>query len=265
MRDAEVNKLGADHPLTLTTLNNLAEAYLAAGKLPRAVPLFEEAAAGIEKRNYLHLDAAQIIPSTINAYEAAERFDKAEAWRRKWLAVVKQKTGAESPDYAGELDGLGLNLLRRKKYTDAEPILRECLILREKLLEIKQVAPWQVANVKSMLGEALLEQEKLAEAGPLLVAGYEGLNRANHAIPNLTVYSLHGPTKNVRDKLMTEAIQRLIGLAWAMNKPGDVIKWTAEIAHYAPQEPVKTPDKPVPEKQGRPKTEAATEKKPVKP
>ena len=154
VRDAEVNKLGADHPLTLTTLNNLAEAYLAAGKLPRAVPLFEEAAAGIEKRNYLHLDAAQIIPSTINAYEAAERFDKAEAWRRKWLAVVKQKTGAESPDYAGELDGLGLNLLRRKKYTDAEPILRECLILREKLLEIKQVAPWQVANVKSMLGEA---------------------------------------------------------------------------------------------------------------
>ena len=77
---------------------------------------------------------------------------------------------------------------------------------------------------------------KAAEAGPLLVAGYEGLNRANHAIPNLTVYSLHGPTKNVRDKLMTEAIQRLIGLAWAMNKPGDVIKLDGRVAPYCTAE-----------------------------
>ena len=71
-----MNKLGADHPLTLTTLNNLAEAYLAAGKLPRAVPLFEEAAAGIEKRNYLHLDCGADHPNTINAYEAAENLTR---------------------------------------------------------------------------------------------------------------------------------------------------------------------------------------------
>ena len=122
-----MKKLGADHPDTLTSLNNLAGAYMAAGKLPQALPLFEQAAAGIEKRNYLHEYAERIIRNTIRAYEAAGQFDKADTWRRKWLAVVKQKAGAESIDYANELAVDGLSLLLEKKYADAEPILRECL------------------------------------------------------------------------------------------------------------------------------------------
>ena len=37
--------LGADHPDTLTSRNNLAGAYYAAGDLGRAIPLFEQALA----------------------------------------------------------------------------------------------------------------------------------------------------------------------------------------------------------------------------
>jgi tetratricopeptide (TPR) repeat protein len=36
------SKLGADHPDTISSMNNLANAYLAAGKLDLAVPLFEK-------------------------------------------------------------------------------------------------------------------------------------------------------------------------------------------------------------------------------
>ena len=35
-------QLGPDHPDTLGSMNNLAEGYQAAGKLDRALPLFEE-------------------------------------------------------------------------------------------------------------------------------------------------------------------------------------------------------------------------------
>ena len=35
-------KLGPEHPDTLTSMNNLAVAYQAAGKLDLALPLFEE-------------------------------------------------------------------------------------------------------------------------------------------------------------------------------------------------------------------------------
>src|SRR5262245_28689706 len=106
-----VKNLIADHPDTLTTLNNLALAYQAAGKLPVALPLFEQAAAGIENRRFQHEHAGRIIPNTIAAYEAAKQLDKAVAWRRKWLAVVKEQAGADSPAYASEQAALGLNLL----------------------------------------------------------------------------------------------------------------------------------------------------------
>ncbi len=216
-----VKKLGADHPYALTTLFNLAVAYQDAGKLPQALPLFEKAATGIEKRNYQHEYAVGIIRETIGAYEAARQFDKAEAWRRKWLAVVRQNVGAGSTAYAVELATLGLDLLDQKKYTDAEPILRESLDLREKLLQKKQAAVWQVANVKSMLGESLLGQKKTAEAEPLLRAGYDGLKRDEILIPEV-----------VRHDRMTEAIQRLIDFATATNRPDEIKKWQAEGAKY---------------------------------
>ena len=228
VRDASVKKQGADHPSTLLSLNNLGMAYKAAGKLTQALPLLEQAAAGIEKRNFLSECAATVIPNTIAAYEAAGQFGKAEAWRRKWLAVEKKKEGVVSAAYAGELAALGVDLLNQKKYADAEPVLRECLELHDKLLEKKQAARWQVANVKSMLGEALLGQKKLAEAEPLVIVGYEGLKQNEDAIPEATRY--------VR---RIEGVQRLIDLARATNKPDDLKKWQAEFAKYPPSDPAK--------------------------
>ena len=32
-----------------------------------------------------------IIPITIAAYEEARRFDEAEAWRRKWIAIPEER------------------------------------------------------------------------------------------------------------------------------------------------------------------------------
>src|SRR5262249_19412323 len=127
VRDACVKKLGADHPSTLSTLASLAAAYPSAGKLREAVTAFEQAAAGVEKRRFQHVHAGFIIPSTANAYEAAEQLDKAEAWRRKWLAAVKDRDGAGSIDYAGAQAELGRTLVLQTKWAEAETTLKECL------------------------------------------------------------------------------------------------------------------------------------------
>jgi len=209
-------KLGPDHPDTLTTMNNLASGYRDAGKPDLALPLFQQAAAGIEKRQFIHQYAGQIVGNLIACHEWLKQFDKAETWRRKWLAVVKERSGAESAAYTGELVPLGLNLLEQRKFADAEPILRECLTIGEK----KEPDAWTTFNTKSMLGEALLGQKKYADAEPLLLKGYEGLKQREKTMP---------PPVKVR---LPEAAERLVKLYEATGKQDEAAGWRTEEERY---------------------------------
>jgi len=207
-------KLGADHPDTLVSMNNLAFGYRDAGKVDQALPLLKEAAAGIEKRRFRHEYAGRIVSNLISCHEQLKQLDQAEAWRRKWLAVVKERAGAYSLPYAGELAGLGGNLLQQKKWNDAEAVLRECLPIREK----KSPDEWTTFNTKSMLGGALLGQKKYADAEPLLVAGYEGMKQREAKI---------SPQGKLR---LTEALERLPRVYDEWGKPGEAAKWRKKLA-----------------------------------
>jgi tetratricopeptide (TPR) repeat protein len=179
VRDACVKKLGADHPQTLATLAGLAIAYEAAGKPEQALPLLQRASVAIEKRQFVDPHAGQIIGALTGCHERLKQYDLAESWRRKWLAVVKQRSGADSLPYATETALLGRNLLKQKKYAESEPIVRECLAIREK----KQPDEWTTFNAQSMLGEALYGQQKHAAAESLLVKGYEGMKKLEPKLP----------------------------------------------------------------------------------
>ena len=130
--------------------------------------------------------------------------------------MVKERAGATSAAYAAELASLAANLLQQKKYADAEGVLRECLAVREGT----QPDDWNTANARSLLGGALLGRKKYADAEPLLLDGYEGLKRREATIP---------PAGRVR---LPEAVDRLIELYTATNKPADAKKWRAERAKY---------------------------------
>jgi serine/threonine protein kinase/tetratricopeptide (TPR) repeat protein len=208
--------LGAEHPETLTAVYHLASAYHAAGRLGEALPLYEQAAVGVEKRQFQHELAQRIMVSAVESYEEARQFAQAEAWRWKWLAHVREKAGAESARYADELAGLGRNLLHQSKYGDAEAVLRDCLAIREK----RQPESWTTFHTMSLLGGALLGQRKYAEAEGFLVNGYEGMKGCAETIP-----------EEVRAKLLAEALDRLIELSTALDRPDDVQKWLAEKAN----------------------------------
>jgi tetratricopeptide (TPR) repeat protein len=214
VRDALVKTLGADHPRTLTSLCNLATAYQLAGSVPEAIGLFEKVAAGIEKRQFQHQYARRLMSRAIAAFTAANQLDKAECWRRKWMAAVGQQHGATSPAYACELASLGLNLLQQHKWADAEPVLRESWVIRKK----NEADDWRTFNTMSMLGGALLGQKNYTAAEPLLVNGYEGMKARASTIP------LDAATP------MPEALDRLIELATATTQPDDVRTWQAEKA-----------------------------------
>jgi hypothetical protein len=116
-------------------------------------------------------------------------------------------------------------LLSQKKHADAEKLLRDCLAIREK----GQPEVWTTFNTKSLLGEALLSQKKLAEAEPLLVQGYEGMEKRATTIP---------PQVKVRLK---EALNRLVRLYEATGDKDQAAKWRAKLQEA--EEAAKAPKK----------------------
>jgi len=201
--------LGIEHNLTLTTSASLAVVYRAIGKLDRALLILRNTMNIIEKNQYKHEYSNQIILELIACLEQLSQYPEAEIWRRKWLAVVKTRAGADTPVYAGELSALALNLLNQQKWVDAEAVLRECLSIRVKT----QPELWSTFNTRSSLGGALLGQKKYAEAEPLLLAGLDGMRQREATIP---------PQGRPR---LGEAADRLVELYTATGKPDEAAKW----------------------------------------
>jgi serine/threonine protein kinase/lipopolysaccharide biosynthesis regulator YciM len=215
------SKLGADHPDTLFSKSNLAEGYRDSGQMDRALRLLREATAAIEANRFNHPGSGEIVDNLARALEQSKQPGEAEVWRRKWMAVVKDRNGAESPGYAAALSSLGANLLLQEKWADAESSLRESLALLEKA----EPDAWPTSNARSLLGDALLGQEKYAEAEPLLIQGYEGLNAREAQIPR--------PARG----RVAEAGERLVRLYEAWGRPEKAAEWRAKLPNRSDDKP----------------------------
>jgi serine/threonine protein kinase len=254
VRDVHLKKLGPDHPDTLTTLNNLAAAYWSANRLDESIPLFEELLPRREKThgrdhpNTLvtvanlgvnYKDAGRFkeaLPLLEEAYRASKKYPTlswvcaplleaylkagkaAEATQRlvELLPDIRKQFPLDSPQLATILAQFGLALLQANVFAEAEPLLRECFATRQKT----QPDAWTTFNTQSMLGGALLGLKKYAEAETLLLAGYEGMKQREKTLPE------QGKIR------IPEALDRLIELSTATNKPDEVKKWQAERAKY---------------------------------
>jgi serine/threonine protein kinase len=264
VRDTQIAKIGPDHPDTLITLANLAGAYWQAKQLDKSVPLYEEVLkrteaklgrqhpntqAAVANLGVNYKDAGRLkeaVPLLEEAHQAAKRF-RPLRWVARQLIDAYTKAGEtakladllreqlpearktlprDSPQLAGLLAQIGTYFLQQKQWTEAEPLLRECLAIREKT----QPDAWSTFNMQSMLGGALLGQKNYAEAEPLLRKGYEGMKQRETTIP---------PQANTR---LPEALDRLIKLSSATNQPEEVKKWQAERAKY-PEAAPKPEDK----------------------
>ena len=92
------------------------------------------------------------------------------AMRRDSLARRRKIAPPDSPFAGRRPAALGSNLLEQAKWSEAEPVLRECLAIRDKAMP----DDWRRFNAMSLLGGALLGQGRYAEAEPLIVPGTRG-------------------------------------------------------------------------------------------
>jgi serine/threonine protein kinase/tetratricopeptide (TPR) repeat protein len=208
--------LGRDHPQTLMTLGNLGVSYRDAGRLDEAIALLEE----VYGKRRVDASLAGVGNALLAAYVKAGKTTAASQLIQEQLAAARKQFPSESPQLAGTLATVGKHLLDLKEYAEAEPVLHECLALRQKLARDKRVAPWQVASAQSLLGGVLLGRKKHAEAEPLLRAGYEGLRQDEKAIPPQG-------KNNIAD-----AIQRLIDLYDATGKKVEATRWRQELQAF---------------------------------
>ncbi len=151
--------------------------------------------------------------------DAAELLKKASAppspaSLRQQLPEARKALAKDSPQLAGLLAQIGLGLLEQKKWTEAEPLLRECLAIREKT----QPDEWTTFNTRSLLGGSLLGQKKYAEAEPLILSAYEGMKAREANIP---------PPGKPR---FADAAERVVKLYEAWDKKDKAALWRAELA-----------------------------------
>ena len=200
--ESQVAETFADRPLAEASVREmLGLAYLNLGDAAQAVKQYERALALREAMQGVnHPDTAACRNQLAVAYRLAGR--TAEAGRLF-------DRNPNSPAHASALAVRGSMLLLQKKPAEAELKLRECLTIRQKI----QPDDWTTFDTKSMLGEALLDQKKFADAEPLLLSGYEGMKQREDTIPS-------------QDKpRLTKALERLVRLyeAWGKNGQGDAV------------------------------------------
>jgi tetratricopeptide (TPR) repeat protein len=205
-------------------MGNLAMAYRDARKLDLALPLHEEsltltkAALGLD-----HPDTLRSMNSLALAYGSAGKLDLALPLFEETLKLRMAKFGPEHPDTAGTMASLGSLLIEKRLFIEAEALLRECLTIREKT----KPDAWTTFNTRRLLGSAVLNQKRYADAEQLLLKAYEGMKEREKSIPK----------SGGADQRIPEALDALIELYTATNKSDEVKKWRAERAKYPEGKP----------------------------
>jgi serine/threonine protein kinase/tetratricopeptide (TPR) repeat protein len=206
--------LGREDPKTLLAMANLGVNYRDAGRVKDGIPLLQEALErGRKRTGQLSAQLTWVPPELARAYDLDGQFPKAEAIYRARLDAARKRLGEDDPRTAAQMANLGQNLLRQKKYAEAEPVLRQCLRVREKC----QANHWTTFNTESSLGESLLGLKNYDDAEPLLLKAYEGMKARAQTIP---------PQGKVR---LSEAVERLVRLYEALGQPEQAARWRHEL------------------------------------
>jgi non-specific serine/threonine protein kinase/serine/threonine-protein kinase len=215
-------QLGPEHPHTLASMNDLASAYQAAGNLGPAVLLHEDTLKlRLAKFGPAHADTLMSMNNLGVAYMSAGKLEQALPLLEEATKVRRAKPGPEHPDTLSSMGALGRAYLLAKQFGAAETTLRDCLAIRQQKLS----DDWLLFNTKSMLGEALAGQQKFAQAEPLVVEGYRGLKEREMKIP---------AAFRIR---LTEALQRLVDLYIAWDKPEEATRWKKLLDDESPKQP----------------------------
>lgn len=206
---------GPAHPQTRVSLLGLAQARKAAGQHEAAAKLFEE---------LLNLSAAapgppevmppQLVWQVAEIYAEQKQREPLVALMRNYLNFLSSSPDIPEPQLAGQLDESARYLLIAQAYDGAEVTARRSFDLRRKL----HADSWRCGWSESLLGEALLGQQRAKEAQTHLLSGYQKLRSDQKSIPILA------------KSLTLDAIRRIVRLYEELGEAEEADAWRAKLS-----------------------------------
>ena len=181
--DADKRQLGLDHPRTLALISNLAVLKRGEGKYDEAESLGRDVLA--TRTRVLGADHPDTLEAAQNLgtfYQSNGKLDQAEPLLQNVFDTRRRVLGAKHATTVLSAVNFGELRLDQRRYVDAESILREALDVQ------KQIMPndYRRFMTENWLGASLAGQKKFAEAEPLLLSGYYGMQQRAARVSALT-------------------------------------------------------------------------------
>ena len=172
--------LDKNHPEITDSLYRLAGVLRDEGRPAEAEPIYRDV---LTRRREIwgetSWDVAYSLADLATVCRDQDKLAEAGGLLGQSLVKFRAVIGREDQLVAAKLEENVNYMFARGLYADAEPLARECLMLREEKLP----DDWKTFDTRSLLGASLLGRKKYAEAEPLLVSGLQGLKQRAEKIP----------------------------------------------------------------------------------
>jgi eukaryotic-like serine/threonine-protein kinase len=118
-----------------------------------------------------HFDTLDTLSDLASMYQRQGKYALAESNAAQALAGRRDSLGTEQDDTMASAADVALAYQSQGKFAESEPLAREALEFNRK----KHPDGWQRFRAESLLGASLAGQKKYAEAEPVLLEGYQGM------------------------------------------------------------------------------------------
>ncbi|MEZ6138770.1 MAG: tetratricopeptide repeat-containing protein kinase family protein [Pirellulaceae bacterium] len=203
---------GVDHPLTIAAIANLGVNYRQNNQYELALECLEKA----WKKHPTHSDLDYIRHQYFSTCMSGGKPERAKQLARDEEEYLRNTYPADTLQLANQLVVPWSWYMGMSDWSAAEPLLRECVAIRERL------APndWRTFDQQSTLGECLLKLGKYDEAEPILLAATQKMQSA----PDIPV--------PMRDKV-GYSIDRLVELYNVTNNKSQAAQWQAKLDAFS--------------------------------
>ena len=198
---------GPAHLQTSAALGHLGRAYLAAGDVKNAIPLYQRSL-DIKEQVSTPEDLAVGLNNLSVAYRSGGEFQKALPLLERALEINETVLGPDSSVTAGTLSNLGLLYQEMGRFEEALPLFHRALQIRREALGEDHVETATIMNNLSVLFQLRGEYDRALDYQGKTLAIWERIYGPEHVQIALALNNMSGICYDLRDFPQAESLAK---------------------------------------------------------